>query len=112
MSTFNVSIPDRGPTRKVIAAVDEARFGDGYAQRVASGLNSVREAWTLSFTLRTKTEIKSIEDFLSGLLGVSNFDWVTPRGDTLKFVCKEWSSSYEHDGDCSLTCVFEQDFGV
>lgn len=109
MPTFTW-VPDQDPERAVEARVLSASFGDGYEQRLRDGLNSMPETWTLEFTTRTSTEIRAIEDFLEALAGVSNFDWVTPRGDTKKFTCKAWKSRYRHVRENSLSCTFKQDF--
>jgi phage-related protein len=92
--------------------VNSVKFGDGYEQRVADGINSIIEDWSLSFTLRTKAEINAIDAFLRARKGVENFDWTTPAGQLKKFVCRKWSVSYFHDGNASLSATFEQDFGV
>jgi phage-related protein len=104
--------PDRGLTRNVEARVNSITFGDGYEQRVGDGINTLNESVPLSFTLRTKTEINAIEDFFAARAGIENFDWTNPRGQTLKYTCKAWSPVYNHDGDCSLTCVLKRDFGA
>lgn len=88
--------------------MNECQFGDGYSQRVGDGLNARMENWDVSFTLRTKTEILGIESFLKSMNGVTAFQWLTPRGEILLFVCKKWKTSPGHDGNWSLTCTFEQ----
>lgn len=109
MATFNQATPDQGATKTPRVRVRANAFGDGYEQRVGDGINNVMEDWSLSFTLRTKTVIQSIDTFLKSQAGVLAFDWVTPDGGaSKKFICKEWSASYIHDGDCSLTAKFEQ----
>lgn len=105
-------IPDQGVTRNIEARVNSIKFGDGYEQRVGDGINVLNEDVPLSFTLRPKAEINAIDDFLAARYGVENFDWTNPRGETFKYVCKSWSPSYSHDGNCSLTCVFKKDYGA
>lgn len=105
-------VPDQGAKRTVKSAVHKSSFGDGYAQRAGAGINSVTEMWSLSFSVRPKTEIDAITGFLAGLKGVSNFIWTTPRGQTLKFVCDTWDDVYNHNADCSASATFTQDFGL
>lgn len=109
MATFTWT-PDKGASKAVRTRVNAVRFGEGYEQRVAEGINSVWEEWTLRFTARTRAEIDAIDAFLTTQKGVVNFDWTTPQGVSKKFICKEWSPSYEHDYMCELSAVFEQRF--
>jgi phage-related protein len=103
-------IPDQGAAMRPKLAVNEAVFGDGYSQRVADGINNVKQIWDLAFTLRPRTQIDAIDTFLSSHKGVSSFDWETPKGDMLRFICKTYSTSYNHDHNCSATATFEQVF--
>ncbi len=112
MATFNAATPDQGATRTVETRVNAIRFGDGYEQRVGDGINNIVESWSLNFSLRSRAVINLIDNFLLAQKGVKNFNWLTPQGVTKKFVCKKWQPIYNHDGDCSLSCVFEQDFGI
>lgn len=109
MPTFTWT-PDRGASKDTTTRVNSASFGDGYTQRVGDGLNNVKEMWSLSFTLRTKIEINAIDDFLIARKGYENFDWTNPRGVSKKYVCSRWSPTYNHDGDCSISMSFEEDF--
>lgn len=109
MPTFTWK-PDYSAARRNDARLDEAKFGDGYSQRSPNGINTLMEAWDLSFTLRTKVEITEIVTFLETQKGAYSFDWVTPTGATRKFICRSWSDSYNHDGDCALSATFERVF--
>jgi phage-related protein len=109
MATFTWT-PDKGVDRTFKPRVNEAKFGDGYGQRSADAINNLDESWSLSFTVRTATEIAAIEAFLATAKGVSNFDWTTPAGNNQKFVCRSWSSSYNYSGDNSLQATFDRVF--
>jgi len=111
MATFTW-VPDHGASSDVNTRVNSLAFGDGYEQRSTDGLNTVSEDWSLNFTLRTKAEITAIADFLRERGGYERFDWTTPMGDALVFICKRWSPVATHDGNWSLSCVFEQRFEV
>jgi phage-related protein len=110
MASFNY-IPDAGASRSVKPRVNRTTFGDGYSQRSAMGVNAQEETWSLSFTLKRKSEIQAIDLFLSSQGGTSAFSWTTPNGDTLLFTCSEWSTSYRTDYDCDLSCKLEQVYG-
>lgn len=104
-------IPDQGAKSETKANVFEAKLGDGYAQRVGKGINSVVEDWPLNFSVRTRVEIAAIKNFLKTHKGVLSFTWVTPEGVTGKYVCDTWSASFNHDFDCSISMTFTQWFG-
>lgn len=102
-------LPDHKPKRSIVPRILKAQFGDGYTQRTRSGLNTMLETWTMNFTLKTRAKVREIEDFLESHAGVDSFTWVTPRGESLSFVCEKWESDYGHDQDCSISCTFEQE---
>jgi phage-related protein len=56
----------------------EAKFGDGYSQRMSDGLNTIMETWSLSFQNRPISDINIIRAFLEGKNGVQAFSWDPP----------------------------------
>lgn len=112
MLTFNLATPDQGVSPTTKTRVLTSQFGDGYSQRTPDGINSVTDSWPLNFTLRTRALVKSIADFLKARAGSEAFYWMTPNGDTIKVICKEWTPTYNHDTDCSISCTFEQVFDL
>lgn len=109
MSIFTF-IPDQPLSKGVKIAVNRSQFGDGYSQRSTDGINSIGETLRLSFTLRTRTEINSIETFLSTENGVTSFEYTTPGSTMKKYTCAEWDATYYHDGNAELTCSFKREF--
>ena len=53
-------VPDRGLSRTSKPKVRSAKFGDGYEQRLADGLNSLEEDFSVTFTNRSKAEADDI----------------------------------------------------
>lgn len=104
--------PDQGAAVEDNCVVVEAKFGDGYVQRAAPGLNSVQQIWTLSFTLRQVSEVNAIYSFLKACKGVSYFVWTTPFGETLKFTCKKFSRTANYSTNAALSATFEQVFDL
>lgn len=102
-------VPDQPATVEIITNLNESQLGDGYVQRVPNGINYIREVWPLVFSLRTKAEVIAIRDFLK-TNGIIGFTWTTPAGDAFKFMCKEYSPTFVHDGDASITARFVQVF--
>ena len=103
---------------EVSFAFFEAKFGDGYKQKVGQGLNNESETWDLEFTGK-KEEIFAIRQFLREHNGVIPFEW-TPRGETEPklFDCSQYSavnlSQVQAGGTdvWTLSARFEQRFGV
>lgn len=86
-----------------------AAFGDGYEQRVADGINTNPQVWSLSFT-NTRAIIDTIEALLIGYGGVTRFTW-TPSGMAeIKVVCREWNRTKVNRRVDSLSATFEQVF--
>lgn len=90
--------------------VTSTKFGDGYEVRVAVGLNSNPESWTITVDADRTTALAANE-FLKQRNAVEAFTWSThPFGNTTAlFVCREWSVSSER-GYLVLRATFEQVF--
>jgi phage-related protein len=71
-------IPDRSLSNSSKTSVRVAKFGDGYQQRVADGLNSVGSSFSVSFNNRNKTEIDDIVTFFESKKGVASFSFTYP----------------------------------
>jgi len=92
--------------------VKVAKFGDGYEQRVADGINNDPDSWTISFTQRSGADIQALYDFMKARGGVEAFDWV-PRGEVTarKFVCRKWTRKFDaYDVVQSVTFRLEEVF--
>ncbi len=101
-------VPDQGAKRSVKPRILQAKFGDGYSQDIADGINSTLETWELAFSRRNGTEIAAIDNFLLARKGVTAFKWGTPRGVILNFKCRQWDTDDSLPSDASLSCKFEQ----
>lgn len=90
--------------------VRTAQFGDGYAQRVADGINAAPKKWALTFRALA-ADLSPAETFLAARGGVEAFDWTDPDGLAGKWVCKSWSAT-PHDALrlLDLAATFEQVF--
>ncbi len=81
MANFNTDvniIPDRGLSTEQSPRVHTAKYGDGYQQRVAAGINNIPESWSLTWNNRTKADSNKIIKFLEDQGGVTSFDWYPP----------------------------------
>lgn len=87
--------------------VSIAKFGDGYEQRTALGLNTDLQKWSVTFT-GLRAEIDPIDDFLRARGAVEAFTWNTPDEEELKFICRSWTKRRERGVKVTLTATFEQ----
>jgi len=109
MATFTYT-PDFGASYELKPNVRVTKYGDGYQQRQANGLNTQPKNWTLKFSLRTDAEANAITSFLSTAGGVNSFDWTDVDGYSGKYVCHSWSRSKDRYNLNSISCAFEQVF--
>lgn len=107
-------IPDKGMTRSSKPRVRSAKFGDGYEQRIADGINSIEETFNVSFKNRTKAELDAITGYLNSLGGVTSFDFTFPDDNgsggetTIKVVCDTFNQTYSNDNFFSATATFRR----
>jgi phage-related protein len=92
MSTFTW-VPDIGAKCDRKPSIRSVKFGEGYEQRAANGLNPDLRTYTLTFTGRSAAESTAIDAFLTTQGGVTSFDYTHPGESSRKFVCREWSST-------------------
>jgi phage-related protein len=104
-------VPDKTMSRKSAPKVLLANFGDGYEQRVADGINTVKETYTLSFRNRPKLLIDDMIVQLDANKGVTALVFTIPDTNNttttgekaIKVVCVDYSTNYEHDDFYSLS---------
>jgi phage-related protein len=109
MATFTW-LPSYGATAQRQPRVKTVRFGDGYQQRFADGLNATAEVWSLQFSSRDTAEASAIDAFLKARAGTENFDWTPPGGSAGKYVCKSWERTVAQSNYESISATFEQVF--
>ena len=71
-------IPDKTLSMSSSPQVSVAKFGDGYQQRIAKGLNSINEAFSIAFVNRPRVESNDIEAFFKSNKGVTSFAFTYP----------------------------------
>lgn len=109
MTTFTYS-PSYPAQAARTPAIRTAQFGDGYEQRTEAGFNSFKEVWDLQFIGRDVAEAEAIDDFFQTHKGYLPFQWETPRGDTLNFICKSWTYALDRGNNVNINARFEQVF--
>lgn len=110
MPTFSYA-PDYSAQVTNRPRVRVAKFGDGYEQRQADGLNPQPASWSLTFANRSNADINAIHSFLSARGGFESFDWVPPDSTaSIKVVCREWQKTLNRYNLNTISATFEQVF--
>ena len=116
--------PDKSMSKQSAPRVLVANFGDGYEQRIADGINTLNETYSLSFASRPKADIDDIVAFLDGKKGVSSFPLILPDSNVtsnptgpagvgereVKVVTTDYSVSYNYDNFYSLSLSLKRVF--
>lgn len=86
-----------------------AEFGDGYSQRAGDGIHPQLGVWSLVFSGVDEGVADAIEAFLDARAGVEAFDWNAPGTTALgRYVCPEWTRSYDRYNGSTITATFEE----
>ena len=107
-------IPDKGMTRSNEPLVFVAEFGDGYQQRVANGINNLKQEFSVSFATREKAEIDDIVGFFESTNGVTAFDFTFPdtnasgNEETVKVYVTQVSQNWDYDNFYTLSATFRR----
>jgi len=107
-------IPDKNFTKKSKPTVLKIQFGDGYEQRVAEGINSIQEVYSLSFNSRPKAEIDDIIAFFDNKKGTTAFNYTIPDTNAggneriVKVVCEDYTQTYAYDDFYSCSATFRR----
>jgi phage-related protein len=102
-------MPDQNWSGKKKPAVGSTKFGDGYEQRVAVGINNSAKQFSLKFTKST-SECYGIDRFLTIMAGKNSFGWCNPLGIKNNYICREWGVSRVNAAVLSVSATFEQVF--
>ena len=78
--------PDLGATCEEQPFVNVTKFGDGYEARVGYLINATPRNWSVTF------------------------EWKTPEGEILHFVCRSWIGKQTSFGVFEVSAKFEQVF--
>lgn len=110
----NIAPDNKTSSNTKQVAVVRTQFGDGYSQRAADGINSLRETWKLSWANLTNTEEQTINAFLTARKGVEAFLWKSPDepGDPKLWSCQEWGRTPQDAGVQNFEATFIQEFDI
>jgi len=90
-------------------AVRTAKFGDGYSQAVADGINNQSDSWPLTFT-GDATKVQAIMDFLDATQGYQSFYWTPPLRAQGLFRCAGYSPQPHGGSVFTITATFTEVF--
>ena len=112
MSIFSY-VPDRGFGKQTSPRVLNTQFGDGYAHRIADGINSINTSWDLTFSSRDLTDSEAIITFFETRAGVTPFQF-TPPGEATQYnvICPSWSQQYESHISRNISATFTRVYQI
>lgn len=84
------------------------KFGDGYEQRSARGINNNLRKWSLTFANQTTANCDTIETFIVAQGGVTSFTWTDPTGYAGKWVCRKHTRTKLNYNNETIAAVFEE----
>jgi phage-related protein len=90
--------------------VNVTKFGDGYEQRAAAGINNNPQKWTLQFSV-SSTATQDALAFIRARNALESFTWTNPLNETGTYVCRSWKMNRKQ-GVNVLQMTFEQVFEV
>lgn len=102
--------PTTSASRAAQAKVLRADFGDGYSQRAADGINTVRDTYTLSWENITRTEAQTCDTFFRARGGYEAFWWTAPGQSQKKWICSDWQVRHSTATLDSLSATFVEVF--
>lgn len=102
--------PSYNLTIAVEPKVKSIRFGDGYEQRFADGINNSLLNLDLTFEKRNTKEATAILHFLQARKGFESFYFTPPEpySTRKKFVCRRWDSSIQFFNNYSVKVNIEE----
>jgi phage-related protein len=108
MASFPDIAPAYGAAQTSRPTTRSIKFGDGYEQRLAYGLNTDLKVWNVTFQNITTAVKVDITGFLESRRGTQQFNWTTPSGDIGSFICQEWDCSIVAPNTWSITATFRE----
>ena len=107
--------PDRFFSKASKPRVLVAKFGDGYEQRLADGINTIEQTFDVSFVNRSKTEIDDIMAYFDAKGGVTAFNFTIPDSNVgspaetvIKVVCDTYNQVYVQTDCYTCTATFRR----
>ena len=111
--TSTQRIPDKGLNASTTPRIFLTKFGDGYEQRLANGINNLEQNFSISFQRRAKAEIDDVIAFFVNKNGVTPFNFTYPDSNnsgetTIKVLCENWDQPWDYDEFYSCSATFRR----
>lgn len=105
--------PVVGTSGETEASVLRADYGDGYSQRVADGLNHLRQQTTIRWIHKTEAQWQEVRDFLKPKLGVEVFTYTDFGEDQARrWICTRLRGpTPEHGNLYTFSATLREEFG-
>ncbi len=86
------------------------KFGDGYEQRIADGINNSLLKFDMNFEGKTEREARAILHFLHARNGTESFLWTptAPYDKQMIFVCRNFTTNPVFFGNFAIRASFDQ----
>tara|TARA_S200000501_G_scaffold343046_1_gene353642 strand:- start:4461 stop:4844 length:384 start_codon:yes stop_codon:yes gene_type:complete len=107
-------VPDKGLSKSNTPVIFVAEFGDGYEQRIANGINNLKQEFNVSFATREKAEIDDIVGFFESTNGVTAFNFTfadtnaSGNEETVKVYVTQFSQNWDYDDYYTLNATFKR----
>jgi len=102
-------MPDKGFSKSDTPRVLSTAFGDGYEQRLADGINVLKQEFQLNFQTRPKAEIDDLVTFFVSLGGVDvcKFTYADSNSGgseaSVKAIAGTWTQKFDYGDFYSLS---------
>ncbi|MFO1417234.1 MAG: phage tail protein [Methylotetracoccus sp.] len=100
--------PSFGSESETEPRVGVVKFGDGYEQRMADGINTVLPTWNLEWSEAERSVVRDMVAFLKARGGLEAFEFKDPDGEWVWVVCRRWRNRYVKPDVNTLQAAFEQ----
>jgi phage-related protein len=101
---------DVGAQEQYEFAVNVINFGDGYEQRSAKGINSVKQTLDVTFTSLSDSDAVIITDFITEHAGAKPFHFTFYINDSKLYTCISLSKTVVEKGQITISLQFVEAF--
>jgi phage-related protein len=68
----------------------ETKYGNGYSQRAADGINSIQDSWNVTWNNLSSSEFSTVLTALDTTKGSDYLTWTAPGdGASKKYICRK-----------------------
>lgn len=105
--------PDTGIDRSGKPNIKEAKYGDGYSQRISIGINQVPITVNLAYSNISATEKQTLENFINEHAAGQAILWAMPDEYLQrKWYISDWNITYVKYGIFNVKMTLQEVFDV